>query len=99
MTYHVFFLVDVVDLNHREPNLVLQGHVNVQNCFIWSSKWFLSGAGYHIVLEREPHCDVEKVSAMIQSHIPDATLENCTGAELSFILPKEYAHRYRFREF
>ncbi|XP_070340896.1 phospholipid-transporting ATPase ABCA3-like isoform X4 [Equus asinus] len=52
------------------------------------------GAGYHIVLEREPHCDVEKVSAMIQSHIPDATLENCTGAELSFILPKEYAHRF-----
>ncbi|XP_014652680.1 PREDICTED: ATP-binding cassette sub-family A member 3-like [Ceratotherium simum simum] len=52
------------------------------------------GAGYHIVLEREPHCDVEKISAMIQSHIPDATLENCIGTELSFILPKEYTHRF-----
>ncbi|KAF5914236.1 hypothetical protein HPG69_005086 [Diceros bicornis minor] len=41
------------------------------------------GAGYHIVLEREPHCDVEKISAMIQSHIPDATLENCLASSNS----------------
>nr|XP_045377106.1 phospholipid-transporting ATPase ABCA3-like isoform X1 [Camelus bactrianus]XP_045377107.1 phospholipid-transporting ATPase ABCA3-like isoform X1 [Camelus bactrianus] len=52
------------------------------------------GAGYHIVMEREPHCDVDEVSAMIQSHIPGAVLENCFGAELSFILPKEHTHRF-----
>uniref|UniRef100_A0A8B7TJB2 ATP-binding cassette sub-family A member 3-like n=1 Tax=Castor canadensis TaxID=51338 RepID=A0A8B7TJB2_CASCN len=48
------------------------------------------GAGYHIVMEREPHCDVEKISAMIKSQVPSATLEKNIGGELSFILPKKY---------
>ncbi|XP_004398889.1 PREDICTED: ATP-binding cassette sub-family A member 3-like [Odobenus rosmarus divergens] len=52
------------------------------------------GAGYHIVMEKGPHCDVKKISAIIHSHIPDATVENFTGAELSFILPKEYTQRF-----
>ncbi|XP_035969082.2 phospholipid-transporting ATPase ABCA3-like [Halichoerus grypus] len=52
------------------------------------------GAGYHIVMEKESNCDVEKISAIIHSHIPDATVENFTGAELSFILPKEYTQRF-----
>ncbi|XP_072609792.1 phospholipid-transporting ATPase ABCA3-like isoform X2 [Vulpes vulpes] len=54
------------------------------------------GAGYHIVMEKESHCDVEKISEIIHSHIPDATVENFTGAELSFILPKEYTHRQNY---
>ncbi|XP_076997701.1 phospholipid-transporting ATPase ABCA3-like isoform X2 [Tamandua tetradactyla] len=52
------------------------------------------GAGYHIVMEREPHCDVEKISELIRYHIPNATLENNIGAELSFILPKKYIQRF-----
>ncbi|XP_014391344.1 PREDICTED: ATP-binding cassette sub-family A member 3, partial [Myotis brandtii] len=52
------------------------------------------GATYRIVMEIDPQCDVEKLSALIRSHIPQATLEECTGAELSFILPKEYIHRF-----
>uniref|UniRef100_A0A8D2HBJ5 ABC transporter domain-containing protein n=1 Tax=Urocitellus parryii TaxID=9999 RepID=A0A8D2HBJ5_UROPR len=52
------------------------------------------GAGYHIVMQREPHCDVEKISAMIQSHVPGAMLEDDIGDELSFVLPKEYTHRF-----
>lgn len=50
-------------------------------------------------MEIEPQCDVEKLSAVIQFHIPHATLEKYTEAELSFILPKEYIDRYKFREF
>nr|XP_058142277.1 phospholipid-transporting ATPase ABCA3-like [Dasypus novemcinctus] len=52
------------------------------------------GAGYHIVMEREPHCDVEKISTLINNHIPNATLEKNIGAELSFILPKEHIQRF-----
>lgn len=51
------------------------------------------------MMEIEPQCDVEKMSAVIQSHIPDATLEKYTEAELSFVLHKEDMWRYRFREF
>ncbi|XP_024903020.1 ATP-binding cassette sub-family A member 3 isoform X5 [Pteropus alecto] len=52
------------------------------------------GATYHVIMEMEPQFDVEKICAVIQSHIPDATLEKHTRAELSFNLPKEYVHRF-----
>ncbi|XP_054570373.1 phospholipid-transporting ATPase ABCA3-like isoform X2 [Eptesicus fuscus] len=52
------------------------------------------GATYRIIMEIEPQCDVEKLSAVIQSYIPHATLEKYTEAELSFILPKEYIERF-----
>nr|KAF6440961.1 hypothetical protein HJG63_012196 [Rousettus aegyptiacus] len=54
----------------------------------------ISGAAYHIIMEMEPQFDVEKICAVIQSHIPDATLEKQTRAEVSFNLPKEYVHRF-----
>ncbi|XP_024903030.1 ATP-binding cassette sub-family A member 3 isoform X12 [Pteropus alecto] len=54
----------------------------------------ISGATYHVIMEMEPQFDVEKICAVIQSHIPDATLEKHTRAELSFNLPKEYVHRF-----
>ncbi|KAM9583970.1 phospholipid-transporting ATPase ABCA3-like [Trichechus inunguis] len=53
------------------------------------------GVGYHIVMVKEPHCDVEQISQLLHHHIPTATLENDVGSELSFILPKEYTHRFQ----
>ncbi|XP_062957203.1 phospholipid-transporting ATPase ABCA3-like [Cynocephalus volans] len=52
------------------------------------------GAGYHIVMVKERHCNVEVISKLIHYYIPTATLENNVGTELSFILPKEYIHRF-----
>ncbi|KAM9208961.1 phospholipid-transporting ATPase ABCA3-like [Dugong dugon] len=53
------------------------------------------GVGYHIVMVKEPHCDVKQISQLLHHHIPTATLENDVGSELSFILPKEYTHRFQ----
>ncbi|XP_058536704.1 phospholipid-transporting ATPase ABCA3-like isoform X4 [Ochotona princeps] len=52
------------------------------------------GAGYHIVLQKGPHCDVQKISTVIRSHVPNATMENDNEDELSFILPKRYTTRF-----
>ncbi|XP_058424852.1 phospholipid-transporting ATPase ABCA3-like [Diceros bicornis minor] len=52
------------------------------------------GVGYHIVMVKEPHCDVEEISKLINYYIPTATLEKNFRNELSFILPKEYTHRF-----
>uniref|UniRef100_A0A452VD19 ATP binding cassette subfamily A member 3 n=1 Tax=Ursus maritimus TaxID=29073 RepID=A0A452VD19_URSMA len=52
------------------------------------------GAGYHMTLVKEPHCDPEAISRLVQHHVPSATLESRAGAELSFILPKESTHRF-----
>ena len=52
------------------------------------------GAGYHMTLVKEPHCNPEGISRLVHHHVPNATLESSAGAELSFILPKESTHRY-----
>lgn len=52
------------------------------------------GAGYHMTLVKEPHCNPASVVQLVCHHIPNATLESNVGAELSFILPKESTHRY-----
>ncbi|XP_047389769.1 phospholipid-transporting ATPase ABCA3-like [Sciurus carolinensis] len=54
----------------------------------------LYGVGYHVVMVKEPHCKVEEISELIYYHAPTATLESSAGTELSFILPKEYTHRF-----
>ncbi|XP_054570377.1 phospholipid-transporting ATPase ABCA3-like [Eptesicus fuscus] len=61
------------------------------------SSFFLKeiyGVGYHIVIVKEPHCNVEEISKLIYYHIPSATLEKNVMNELSFILPKDYTHRF-----
>ncbi|XP_053784251.1 phospholipid-transporting ATPase ABCA3 [Desmodus rotundus] len=52
------------------------------------------GAGYHMTLVKEPHCNPEGISRLVHHHIPNASLESSAGAELSFILPKESTHRF-----
>uniref|UniRef100_A0A6I8PBH8 ATP binding cassette subfamily A member 3 n=1 Tax=Ornithorhynchus anatinus TaxID=9258 RepID=A0A6I8PBH8_ORNAN len=52
------------------------------------------GAGYHMVMVKEPHCDLEGISHLIRRSVPNAILESNAGAELSFILPKESTHRF-----
>lgn len=52
------------------------------------------GAGYHMTLVKEAHCDPEAITRLVWQHVPSATLESSAGAELSFILPKESTHRF-----
>ncbi|XP_024903052.1 ATP-binding cassette sub-family A member 3 [Pteropus alecto] len=52
------------------------------------------GVGYHIIMVKEPHCNVEEISKLIYYHIPSATLEKNIKNELSFILPREYTHSF-----
>ncbi|XP_031243982.1 ATP-binding cassette sub-family A member 3-like isoform X2 [Mastomys coucha] len=54
----------------------------------------LYGVGSHLVMVKEPYCDIDEISKLIHSYVPIATLETNVGNELSFILPKEYTHRF-----
>ncbi|XP_062579274.1 phospholipid-transporting ATPase ABCA3-like [Saccostrea cucullata] len=49
----------------------------------------LYGAGYHLVMVKEPSCDATKLLETIRSRISSASLESSVGAELSFLLPTE----------
>ncbi|NXD12446.1 ABCA3 protein, partial [Nothocercus nigrocapillus] len=52
------------------------------------------GAGYHMVMVKEPYCSLGEISRLICQYVPNATMESNAGAELSFILPKESTHRF-----
>ncbi|CAK8673428.1 unnamed protein product [Clavelina lepadiformis] len=45
------------------------------------------GVGYHIVLTKTSDCDVNKLTELFQSNVPETRLERSAGAELSFVLP------------
>lgn len=55
--------------------------------------WLCPGAGYHMVMVKEPYCNLGEISRLIYQYVPNATMESNAGAELSFILPKESTHR------
>ncbi|PFX17779.1 ATP-binding cassette sub-family A member 3 [Stylophora pistillata] len=69
--------------------IAIMAEGNVKCC---GSSLFLKnkyGVGYHMVIVKEPSCDVPKVTGVVASHVPTATVESNIGAELSFILPSE----------
>ncbi|XP_043771460.1 phospholipid-transporting ATPase ABCA3-like [Cervus elaphus] len=84
--------MDEADILGDRIAIMVKGTLQCCGSSIFLKKTY--GAGYHIFMEKEPYCDLEKICAIIQSHIPDAILESCLGAELSFILPKKHAHRF-----
>ena len=56
--------------------------------------FLISGAGYHMVLVKESHCDVNAVISLVKSHVPQADVESNVGAELSFVLPQDQVPRF-----
>uniref|UniRef100_G3U398 ABC transporter domain-containing protein n=1 Tax=Loxodonta africana TaxID=9785 RepID=G3U398_LOXAF len=84
--------MDEADLLGDRIAIVAKG--NLQCC---GSSLFLKqkyGAGYHMVMTKEPQCKATEVASLIYNYVPNAILESNIGAELSFILPKESANRF-----
>ncbi|KAK3590748.1 hypothetical protein CHS0354_030988 [Potamilus streckersoni] len=54
----------------------------------------LYGAGYHMIIEKHPSCDVEALTQLIQTHVPMATLESQISAELSYLLPFDESPKF-----
>ncbi|XP_068100526.1 phospholipid-transporting ATPase ABCA3 [Hyperolius riggenbachi] len=52
------------------------------------------GAGYHMVMVKQPDCKEEQITDLITSYVPQATMESNAGAEMSYILPKESTNRF-----
>ncbi|XP_041362406.1 phospholipid-transporting ATPase ABCA3-like [Gigantopelta aegis] len=52
------------------------------------------GAGYHMVIVKSAVCDVNKITEVVKSYVPQAEVESNIGAELSYILPQESSNRF-----
>ena len=47
-----------------------------------------------MVIVKTPHCNVQKLTDVVKSYVPDAELESNISAELSYVLPSESSHKY-----
>uniref|UniRef100_A0A8D0V351 ABC transporter domain-containing protein n=1 Tax=Sus scrofa TaxID=9823 RepID=A0A8D0V351_PIG len=84
--------MDEADLLGDRIAIMVNGSLRCCGSSIFLKKIY--GVGYHIDIVKEPHCDVEEIAKIIYYHIPTATLEKNARNELSFILPKDYTHRF-----
>ncbi|XP_008843584.1 ATP-binding cassette sub-family A member 3 isoform X3 [Nannospalax galili] len=84
--------MDEADLLGDRIAIMAKGELQCCGSSLFLKKKY--GAGYHMTLVKEPHCNPEGISQLVHHHVPNATLESHAGAELSFILPKESTHRF-----
>ncbi|KAL4686019.1 hypothetical protein H8959_001616, partial [Pygathrix nigripes] len=84
--------MDEADVLGDRIAIMVKGSVRCCGSSIFLKKIY--GVGYRIVMVKTPDCNVEEVLKLIHYYIPTATLENDVGTELSFILPKSYAHSF-----
>nr|XP_031543384.1 ATP-binding cassette sub-family A member 3-like [Vicugna pacos] len=84
--------MDEADVLGDRIAIMVEGSLRCCGSSVFLKKIY--GVGYHIIMVKEPHCDIEEISKLIYYHIPTATLEKNVRNELSFILPKEYTHRF-----
>ncbi|XP_076997713.1 phospholipid-transporting ATPase ABCA3-like isoform X3 [Tamandua tetradactyla] len=84
--------MDEADVLGDRIAIMVQGSLQCCGSSIFLKQIY--GVGYHIIMVKEPNCDVEEITEIINSHIPGAVLENNVAAELSFILPREYTDRF-----
>ncbi|XP_046544461.1 phospholipid-transporting ATPase ABCA3-like [Haliotis rubra] len=54
----------------------------------------LYGAGYHLVMVKQPTCQVASVTAVVQQHVPTAVMESEINAELSYLLPDDQSANF-----
>ena len=52
------------------------------------------GIGYHMTMVKEPHCDSEAITDLVERMVTGAKQETDVGAELSFILPSQSSHQF-----
>ncbi|CAG0896162.1 unnamed protein product [Darwinula stevensoni] len=72
--------------------IMSEGDLKCVGSSIFLKKKF--GAGYHMVAVKEPWCDVSRVTEVIQRHVPDGSLDQNVGAELTFLLPDNSSPRF-----
>lgn len=67
--------------------IAIMAEGNIKCC---GSSLFLKnkyGVGYHMIIVKEPHCDVSRVIDVVSSHVPTAKVESNIG-ELKALLPR-----------
>ncbi|XP_070191604.1 LOW QUALITY PROTEIN: phospholipid-transporting ATPase ABCA3-like [Littorina saxatilis] len=81
--------MDEADLLGDRIAIMAEGVVQCCGSSMFLKK--LYGTGYHLVLVKKQSCHVDKVTSVIQQHIPAARFESEINTELSYLLPDDQA--------
>ncbi|GAB1292624.1 ATP-binding cassette transporter sub-family A member 15 [Apodemus speciosus] len=84
---------DILETCKQNRTILLTTHY-MDEADVLGDRIAIMGVGSHLIMVKEPHCDIDEISKLIHSYVPKAILETNIGNELSFILPKEYTHRF-----
>ncbi|XP_076823215.1 phospholipid-transporting ATPase ABCA3-like isoform X1 [Clavelina lepadiformis] len=77
--------MDEADLLGDRIAIMAKGKLRCVGSSVFLKNMF--GVGYHIVLTKTSDCNVNKLTELFQSNVPETRLERSAGAELSFVLP------------
>ncbi|KAF2894182.1 hypothetical protein ILUMI_11989 [Ignelater luminosus] len=47
------------------------------------------GAGYRLIMDKTPECEITEVTRLLKKYIPDIKVESCIGSELTYNLDEE----------
>nr|XP_022919055.1 ATP-binding cassette sub-family A member 3-like isoform X1 [Onthophagus taurus] len=53
------------------------------------------GAGYSLVMEKKPNCNVNDITNLLRKYIPNIEVQSDVGSELTYLLPKEQSAVFR----
>ncbi|KAL6049105.1 hypothetical protein STEG23_021649, partial [Scotinomys teguina] len=84
--------MDEADVLGDRIAIMVQGTLRCCGSSIFLKR--LYGIGYHVVMVKEPHCDIDEISKLIHDYASTAILKTNVGNELSFILPQEYTQKF-----
>ncbi|XP_055881820.1 phospholipid-transporting ATPase ABCA3-like [Biomphalaria glabrata] len=84
--------MDEADLLGDRIAIMAEGVVKCCGSSMFLKK--LYGAGYHLVIVKHPHCNVENLTSFIKGVINTAELESVINSEVSYILPDNESSKF-----
>ncbi|CAL8072882.1 unnamed protein product [Orchesella dallaii] len=90
--------MDEADLLGDRIAIMAEGQAQCCGSSLFLKKKY--GGGYHLIIVKQPHCQVDRITQVLQKSIPEVEIEQNIGAELSYSLPdeKSYVFPIMFKE-
>lgn len=62
---------------------------------LFFKNWLIfAGGGYHLIIVKQSNCQVDRITQLLQRHIPIVHVDQNVGAELSYSLPDEESQKF-----
>nr|CAI5846713.1 unnamed protein product [Callosobruchus analis] len=79
-------LMDEADVLGDRIAIMSQGELKCCGSSFFLKKRY--GTGYLLIIDKQPGCDTNKVTALLKGYIPDIQLRSSTESEISYLLPE-----------